>query len=571
MTSNKKKYDLIIRNGSIIDGTGRRAYKADIAITNDKIAKIGCIYEEGLKEIDAKEFIVTPGFVDIHTHYDGQAIWDSYLKPSSIHGVTTVVMGNCGVGFAPCNQNDREKLVELMEGVEDIPSPVMHEGLNWNWETFPEYLNALEYNKRDIDVCTLIPHAALRVFVMGDRAIKHEKATDEDMIKMRKISYDAIKAGAFGFSTSRTISHKSRNGEYTPTLRANENELLAIAKGLQDANAGFMEIVSDWNEPNPKEEFEVLKRIAKSTSRPIVFTCNQRHDRTEYWSDLMRFARDANNENLSIRPVIAPRPIGILLGLNGSQNPFSGTPSYKKIANLSLEDRVKIMKDDKIKKQILSEDPIKDSQFPLISRINYSQMYEFGTEANYVPNINESLEVRAINNGISSAELAYDILLKNNGENFIYCPLVNFAFNNLEACEIMLRDKNAIMGLGDGGAHVGFILDAGFPTWLIDYWCNKMHKFSKEETIRRLTSDTANAAGLSDRGKIQKGYKADLNILDWNNVKAGNPFIVNDLPAKGKRLMQETTGYEYTIVSGSITYSKGKPSGKLPGILVRNN
>ena len=571
MTSNKKKYDLIIRNGSIIDGTGRRAYKADIAIANDKIAEIGCIEEEGFKEIDAKEFIVTPGFVDIHTHYDGQAIWDSYLKPSSIHGVTTVVMGNCGVGFAPCNQNDREKLVELMEGVEDIPSPVMHEGLNWNWETFPEYLNALEYNKRDIDVCTLIPHAALRVFVMGDRAINHEKATDEDMIKMRKISYDAIKAGAFGFSTSRTISHKSRNGEYTPTLRANENELLAIAKGLQDANAGFMEIVSDWNEPNPKEEFEVLKRIAKSTSRPIVFTCNQRHDRTEYWSDLMRFARDANNENLSIRPVIAPRPIGILLGLNGSQNPFSGTPSYKKIANLSLEDRVKIMKDDKIKKQILSEDPIKDSQFPLISRINYSQMYEFGTEANYVPNINESLEVRAINNGISSAELAYDILLKNNGENFIYCPLVNFAFNNLEACEIMLRDKNAIMGLGDGGAHVGFILDAGFPTWLIDYWCNKMHKFSKEETIRRLTSDTANAAGLSDRGKIQKGYKADLNILDWNNVKAGNPFIVNDLPAKGKRLMQETTGYEYTIVSGSITYSKGKPSGKLPGILVRNN
>ena len=571
MTCNKKKYDLIIRNGSIIDGTGRMAYKADIAITNDKIANIGCIDEKGLKEIDAKEFIVTPGFVDIHTHYDGQAIWDSYLKPSSIHGVTTVVMGNCGVGFAPCNQNDREKLVELMEGVEDIPSPVMHEGLNWNWETFPEYLNALERNERDIDVCTLIPHAALRVFVMGDRAIKHEKATDEDMIKMRKISYDAIKAGAFGFSTSRTISHKSRNGEYTPTLRANENELLAIAKGLQDANAGFMEIVSDWNEPNPKEEFEVLKRIAKSTSRPIVFTCNQRHDRTEYWSDLMRFAREANNENLSIRPVIAPRPIGILLGLNGSQNPFSGTPSYKKIANLSLEERVKVMKDDKIKKQILSEDPIKDSQFPLINRINYSQMYEFGKDANYVPNINESLEVRAINNGISSAELAYDILLKNNGENFIYCPLVNFAFNNLEACEMMLRDKNAIMGLGDGGADVGFILDAGFPTWLIDYWCNKMQKFSKEETIRRLTSDTANAAGLSDRGKIKKGYKADLNILDWNNVKAGNPFIVNDLPAKGKRLMQETTGYEYTIVSGIITYSKGKPSGKLPGILVRNN
>ena len=571
MTFSKNKYDLIIRNGTIIDGTGEKSYKADIGIIDDKIHEIGFINEDAYKELDAKEFIVTPGFVDIHTHYDGQAIWDNYLKPSSIHGVTTVVMGNCGVGFAPCNENDREKLVELMEGVEDIPSPVMHQGLKWDWETFPEYLNALENNKRDIDVCTLIPHAALRVFVMGDRAINHEKAHNDDMIKMRKISCEAIKAGAFGFSTSRTISHKSRNGEYTPTLRAHENELMAIAKGLQDANGGFMEIVSDWNEPNPKEEFEVLRRIAKTTSRPIVFTCNQRHDRTEYWKDLMQYAREANEENLSIRPVIAPRPIGILLGLNGSQNPFSGTPSYKKIAHLSLKGRLKLMKESKLKNNILSEDPIKDSQFPLINRISYNQMYEFGSDANYEPKKIESIERRAIKLEISSSELAYDILLKNEGKNFIYCPLVNFASNNLEACEIMLLDKNAIMGLGDGGAHVGFILDAGFPTWLIDYWCNKTNKFSKEEIIRRLTTDTAKAAGLCDRGKIKKGYKADLNILDWENVRAGNPYIVNDLPAKGKRLMQETTGYEYTIVSGIITYSKGKPTGKLPGKLVRNN
>ncbi len=571
MTHKKNKYDLIIRNGTIIDGTGRKSYKADIGIIDDKIAKIGCINEEAFNEIEANEFIVTPGFVDIHTHYDGQAIWDSYLKPSSIHGVTTVVMGNCGVGFAPCNKNDREKLVELMEGVEDIPSPVMHEGLSWDWETFPEYLDALDKNKRDIDVCTLIPHAALRVFVMGDRAINHEKATDADMKKMRKISYEAIKAGAFGFSTSRTISHKSRDGEFTPTLRASENELLAIAKGLQDANRGFMEIVSDWNEPNPKEEFEVLRRIAETTNIPIVFTCNQRHDRTDYWNDLMRYARDANKANLSIRPVIAPRPIGILLGLNGSQNPFSGTPSYKKIADLSLKERIKIMKQSIIKNKILSEDPIKDSQFPLINRISYNQMYEFGTDANYAPKENESLEARAIQLGISSSELAYNILLKNEGKNFIYCPLVNYATNNLDACETMLLDKNSIMGLGDGGAHVGFILDAGFPTWLIDYWCNKMHKFSKEETIRRLTTDTTMAAGLHDRGKVKEGYKADLNILDWYNVKAGNPYIVNDLPSNGKRLMQETSGYEYTIVSGRITYSKGKATGKLPGILVRNN
>ena len=564
-------FDIIIRNGSIIDGTGRDSYKADIAILGDKIVDIGVIKGASKKEINAKNLIITPGFIDIHTHYDGQAVWDNYLKPSSLHGVTTVIMGNCGVGFAPCKKDDREKLVELMEGVEDIPSPVMHEGLNWDWETFPEYLDALDKNNRDIDVCALIPHAALRVFVMGKRAINHERATEEDMIQMRKISADAIKSGAFGFSTSRTISHKSCDGEFTPTLRAHESELMAIAKGLKDANGGFMEIVSDWNEPSPEEEFAVLRKIAKSTNIPIVFTCNQRHDRTEYWKDLMRLAREAKNDNLSIRPVVAPRPIGILLGLNGSQNPFSGTPTYKKIAHLSLKERVNIMKGEKIRNSILDEDPIKDSKFPLINRISYKQMYEFGTEANYAPDKNESLAIRSIKEKITAQELAYNILIKDEGKAFIYSPLVNFASNNLDACEAMLIDKNAIMGLGDGGAHVGFILDAGFPTWLIDYWCNKKNKFSKEETIRRLTTDTAMAAGLYDRGKIKKGFKADINILDWKNVGAGHPYIVNDLPAGGKRLMQETTGFEYTIVSGNITYIKGKPTGNLPGTLVRRS
>ncbi len=569
MAGEKSCFDLIIRDGTIIDGTGKNSYKADIGILGEKIIKIGNIKGSAKKEINASNLFVTPGFVDIHTHYDGQAIWDNYLKPSSIHGVTTVVMGNCGVGFAPCKVNDREKLVELMEGVEDIPSPVMHEGLSWDWETFPEYLNSLDKHNRDIDICALLPHAALRVFVMGERALKHEKATKEDMMKMKKISTESIKAGAFGFSTSRTISHKSCNGEFTPTLKAHESELNAIAEGLKDANGGFMEIVSDWNEPSPEEEFNVLRRIAKNTNRPIVFTCNQRHDRTKYWNELMGFAREAKKENLSIRPVVAPRPIGILLGLNGSQNPFSGTVSYKKIEHLSLKERVNIMRRPEIKESILSEDPVKDSKFPLITRISYQHMYEFGDEANYAPDKKESLDSRAIKEKISPQELAYNILLKNEGKAFIYSPLVNYADNNLDVCESMLLDKNAIMGLGDGGAHVGFILDAGFPTWLIYYWCNKTNKFSKEETIRRLTTDTAAAAGLYDRGKIEKGFKADINILDWNNVRAGQPYIVNDLPTGGKRLMQETRGFEYTIVSGNITYKKGKPTGILPGKLVR--
>ena len=329
-------FDLIIKNGTLVDGTGSKSKPGNIAIKNGIIAAVGNFSGKANEVIDATNLVVTPGFVDIHTHYDGQAIWDSQLKPSSIHGVTTVVMGNCGVGFAPCKPEDRVKLVELMEGVEDIPAPVMHEGLNWQWETFEEYIKALEKNKLDIDICALLPHAALRVYVMGERAIKHEVATKEDMQIMRKLAKEAVEAGAFGFSTSRTISHKSLKGEYTPTLRAHEDELTAIAMGLSDAGAGFMEIVSDWNEPDPETEFEVLKRIVKSSGRPVVFSCTQRHDRPHFWEDLMAMARQAQKEGLPIRPVVTPRPIGLLLGLNGSQNPFSGTDTYKSISNLQI-------------------------------------------------------------------------------------------------------------------------------------------------------------------------------------------------------------------------------------------
>ena len=563
-------YDLIIKNGTIVDGTGKKSETADIAIKNGLIAAIGTINGKANQQIDATNLIVTPGFVDIHTHYDGQAIWDSQLKPSSIHGVTTVVMGNCGVGFAPCKPEDRVKLVELMEGVEDIPAPVMHEGLDWQWETFEEYIQALEKNKLDIDVCALLPHAALRVYVMGERAIKHDVANANDMEIMRKLAKEAVEAGAFGFSTSRTISHKSLKGEFTPTLRAHEDELTAIAMGLSDAGSGFMEIVSDWNEPDPETEFEVLKRIVKKSGRPVVFSCTQRHDRPHFWEDLMSMARQAQKEGLPIRPVVTPRPIGLLLGLNGSQNPFSGTDTYKSIADLPLLQRVIEMKKENIKKKILSEDPIKGSTFPLINRIGYSQMYRFGSPPNYNPKPEESIEALAEVNGISAAELAYQILLEKEGNNFIYAPLVNYADHTFGVCQKMLEDKNAIMGLGDGGAHVGFILDAGYPTWLISYWSVKKKVFSMEETIRRLTSDTAEAAGLSDRGVLKIGLKADINIIDWENVGSSDPFMTQDLPAGGKRLMQHTQGYVATIVSGKITYQNGASTEERPGALVKS-
>ena len=565
-----RDYDLIIRNGTLVDGTGKESYVGDLAVKDGIIAAIGQFSGKADKEIDASNQVVSPGFVDIHTHYDGQAIWDSQLKPSSIHGVTTVVMGNCGVGFAPCKKEDRVKLVELMEGVEDIPAPVMHEGLDWQWETFKEYVEALEKNKLDIDVCALLPHAALRVYVMGQRATNHEIANDQDMATMRKLSKEAVEAGAFGFSTSRTISHKSLKGEFTPTLRAHEDELTAIAMGLSDAGAGFIEIVSDWNEPDPETEFEVLKRIIKKSGRPVVFSCTQRHDRPDFWEDLMAMARQAQKEGLPIRPVVTPRPIGLLLGLNGSQNPFSGTQTYKSISHLPLHERVKEMRKQNIKDKILSEDPIKGSTFPLINRIGYSKMYRFGSPPNYNPAPEDSIEELGKNNNVTAAALAYEILLENDGNNFIYAPLVNYADHTFGVCQKMLEDKNAIMGLGDGGAHVGFILDAGYPTWLISYWSVKKKVFSMEETIRRLTSDTASAAGLKDRGCLKVGLKADLNILDWEKIGSSDPFMVQDLPAGGRRLMQHTYGYVATIVSGKITYQNGDATSERPGTLVRS-
>ena len=563
------EYDLLIKNGQIIDGTGKPSFLSDIGIKDGIIKKIGKINESAKKIIDAKNLVVSPGFVDIHTHYDGQAIWDSQLAPSSLHGVSTVVMGNCGVGFAPCKLQDREKLVELMEGVEDIPAPVMHEGLKWEWESFKEYLDALEKRDRDIDICTLLPHAALRVYVMGERAIKHERANKEDLKKMRLITKEAILAGAFGFSTSRTISHKSLKGEYTPTLRAHEDELTEIALGMKDAGAGFMEIVSDWNEPDPETEFNVLKRISKKSGRPIVFSLTQRHDRPDFWKDLMKMSLEAKEEGLSIRPVVAPRPIGLLFGLKGSQNPFSGTDTFKKLKNLSHDERVLELSKDHIKKQILSEDRLKNSTFPLIHRISFKHMYRFGSPPNYDPNIEDSIEFMAKKNRKSPEELAYEIMLENNGENFIYAPLVNFVDNNFDVCYQMLEDPNSIMGLGDGGAHVGFILDAGYPTWLLSHWTRDKKSFSLEDSIRRLTSDTAAAIGLYDRGILKEGLKADINILDIEKLGSSDPFMLQDLPAGGSRLMQKTSGYVVNIVSGKITYENGKKETNLPGKLVK--
>ncbi len=564
-----EQISVVIRNGTVIDGTGAEPFEADVAIAGSKIVAIGKITERGAEEIDAKGKLVTPGFVDIHTHYDAQAAWDSRMTPSSWHGVTTAVMGNCGVGFAPCKPEDRSKLVELMEGVEDIPGAVMAEGLKWEWESFGEFLTSLERRQRDIDLCALLPHAAVRVYVMGERAIRHEAANQGDIAQMRQIVEQSVRAGAFGVSTSRTISHKSLKGEYIPTLRAAEEELTGLAMGMKDAGSGFLEIVGDWNQPDPATEFAMLRRVVDKCGRTAVFSLTQRHDRTEVWKELMALSNQAIEDGLSIRPVAPPRAIGILLGLEGSQNPFSGTPTYKSIAHLPLAERVKIMSDPEIRAKILSDDPVTGSTFPLFHRMSYTKMFRFGHPANYEPKREDSITAIAEREGRTPQEVAYDILLEDGGRDFIYCPLVNYVDYNISASETMLDSRNTIMGIGDGGAHVGFILDAGFPTWLLAHWGRKKQRWTPQELIRRLTSDTAGAAGLHDRGEIAIGKKGDLNILDWEKIAFGRPYVTFDLPAGGRRLLQKADGYDTTIVSGQVTYRNGEATGALPGRMVR--
>ncbi len=560
--------DLVIRGGTIVDGSGAPGYVADLAISGGRISAIGPDLPRGREEIDARGRLVTPGFVDIHTHYDGQAVWDSHLAPSAIHGVTTAVMGNCGVGFAPVHPGQEMQLIELMEGVEDIPAPVLSQGLDFTRESFAEYLAVLDGKPRDIDICALVPHAAVRVYVMGERALALEPANQADIAAMRQIVTEAVQAGAFGFSTSRTISHKTLKGDPTPTLRAQEDELTGIAMGLKEIGAGFLEVVSDFNLPDAATEFAMLRRVAEACGRPMVFSLTARHDRTEVWKELLALSNKAAAEGVNIRPVFPPRPIGILMGLLGSQNPFSGASSYKAIAHLPVPERVAAMRDPDTRARILGEDRISGSNFPLITRLSFERMFPFGDPPDYAPHRETSVAAEATRQGRSAEDVAYDMLLANEGQNFLFCPLTNYADYTLDASAELLRHPNTIVGLSDGGAHVGFISDGSFPTFLLSYW-GKQRGLPIEELIRRQTSDTARAACLTDRGLLQVGMRADINVIDLDALALDRPGMLYDLPAGGRRLMQRARGYEATVVAGAVTYRHGEATGALPGKLVR--
>ena len=565
-------FDLIIKNGSIYDGKGSKPYQADIAISNEKIVEIGDIKSEGKKVIDAEGKIVTPGFVDIHTHYDGQVTWDPYLRPSTYHGVTTVVMGNCGVGFSPCKPDQRNWLIGLMEGVEDIPGTALHEGIDWEWESFPEYLDALEKKPLAIDVGTQIPHGAVRAYVMGERGINHEEASQEEIDRMKEIVQEAIKAGAYGFSTSRTEKHNDVNGNLTPSITAHKNELVEIAKSLGEINQGVLQGISDFYDFD--SEFDIFKAMSKESGRPISITVEQQDARPEWWEQLLDGIEAAQSEGINMYGQVPPRATGILMGLTATLNPFRFHPAYMEIADLALEERVEIMSNDEFKEKLLNDNAL--SINPLVDEIvnSYSKMFKLGEPANYEPDPEMSFESLANSSNMTAQEIAYDAMLEKDGRALIYHPLFNYQTGDLSLVEKMLKHPYTISGLGDAGAHCGAISDASFPTTLVQHWSRDRSRGSKlplETVIKMQTSETANLLGIKDRGVLEKGYKADINIIDYEGLTLHEPEIINDLPAGGRRLVQKASGYDYTIVSGEVAFIKGEATGALNGRLIRNS
>ncbi len=565
-------YDLIIKNGTVYDGTGDKPFVADIAIKGRKIEAIGELEEVSKQTINAEGKIVAPGFVDIHTHYDGQVTWDPYLRPSTYHGVTTVVMGNCGVGFSPCKPEERDWLISLMEGVEDIPGTALHEGINWQWESFPEYLDILENKPLAIDVGTQIPHGAVRAYVMGQRGINREEATQEEIDRMSQLVKEAIQAGAFGFSTSRTEKHRDSSGALTPSITAHKNELVSIANSIGELNSGVLQGISDFYDF--ESEFDIFKEMSQSSGRPISITVEQMDQRPDWWHQLLDGIEAAQNKGINMYGQVPPRATGINMGLEVTLNPFTFYPSFYDLSKKSLEEKVATMRDPKFKKKVLSEQPVSIGN-PLVEEItqSFNKMFRLGDPANYEPDPDSSFEAIAKKQNISPQEVAYDCLLEKEGKALIYHPLFNYLPGNLDFVEKMLNHPYSISGLGDAGAHCGAISDASFPTTLIQHWGRDRTRGKKiplEKLISMQTLETSRLLGISDRGVLKEGYKADINVIDFDNLTLHEPEVLHDLPAGGRRLVQKASGYEYTIVSGQIAFENGEATGALNGRLIRN-
>ncbi len=559
---------LVIRGGTVIDGSGGAPFEADVAISGGKITKIGKVTEKADREIDARGQIVTPGFIDPHSHYDAQVTWSNHVTPTSWNGVTTTMIGNCGVGFAPCMPEQRDMLVKLMEGVEDIPEVVLTEGLKWNWQSFPEYLNTLAARRYDLDVAAQVPHAAVRVFVMGKRGADLEPSTPADQAAMARLAVEGIQAGALGFSTSRTINHKTLAGESIPTLRSEESELGAIADALRGIGAGWMQVISDFDDADP--EFDMLRRLVARSGRPMAISLLQRDSKPEEWRRIVGRIAEANADGLPMLGQVLTRPTGVMLGFEISQNPFLGRPSWDKIADLPFAQKLAVLRQPEFRAQIVTEtcnDPV------LRRRVTtWSRIFKLGDPVDYEPAEDRSVAAEAVRQGRDPQQVVYDWLLENGGKTILYRPLSNYSYGNLDSVGDMIGHPNTIIGLGDGGAHVGVLTDASAITYMLTHWTRDRTRGAKrsvEWAVRRLTRDSAQALGLHDRGVIAPGYKADINVIDYDHLRICAPEVLYDLPAGGRRMVQRTQGYTATILSGVPVHLNGEATGELPGRLIR--
>jgi N-acyl-D-aspartate/D-glutamate deacylase len=554
----------------VFDGQGGPAEHADIAIEGDRIVQVGTVTARGREEIDAAGLIVTPGWVDIHTHYDGQITWDSRMTPSSTLGATTVVAGNCGVGFAPVRPDDKDSLIRLMEGVEDIPGAALHAGLSWEWESFAQYMDAVDRLPHDIDVAVQVPHAALRVYVMGERGANRDPATAEENAHMRALTRDAIRAGALGFSTTRTMLHRTADGDLTPTVGAARAEMEAIARGLADAGSGVLQWVSDFSDMDG--EFQLIRDLTRIAGQPLTFSMVQGDAIPDQWRELMRRLDQAVAEGFPIKAQVAGRPVGLMLGLQGSVHPFISRPSFQAIADMPLAEKVAAMRDPAFRARLIAEPP--DKGHPFINSLAgaYHKMYAVVDEVNYEPDPATSLGARAKALGVNPDELVYDALIADEGRAFLFFPMHNYVEGSLDNVRTMLANPNTLSALSDGGAHVGAICDVSLPTFMLTHWCRdrtRGPRFDLAETIRSQTKDTAEAVGLNDRGVIAPGYLADLNIIDFDRLKLKVPYMAFDLPTGARRLMQDADGYVATLKSGQVIYREGQATGALPGRLIR--
>ena len=560
-------YDLVVRGGHLVDGTGATGREADVGIKDGRIVAVGQVNGRGREEIEARGKLVSPGFVDVHTHYDGQATWDERMQPSSWHGVTSVIIGNCGVGFAPCKPEDHDRLVRLMEGVEDIPFPVLSQGLPWNWESFPDYLDALSRRRFDIDIGAQLPHAAVRVNVMGERGANREAATPADIAAMAAIARRAAEVGAMGFSTSRTLNHRTSDGQPTPTLTAGEDELMGIAMGLKAAGRGTLQFVSDFNDP--EAEFALMRRLVEASGRPLAFTLVQSPRGPRAYKVLLAALADAVAAGLPMKAQVAARPVGVLFGLELTMTPFSFHPTYREMAKLPLAEKLARLRDPAVRAQLLSEDP-NDGARGMVQA--WDQMHLMAAEPDYEPTEESTVAFQAHARGLSNEAVALDHMLSQDGKGMLYVPFLNYADGSLDAAYEMLTDPNTVPGLSDGGAHVGMICDGSFPTSLLTHWTRDRTRGPKlplEAVIRMQCRDTAESVGLFDRGRIAVGLRADLNVIDYDHLRLRAPEVAYDLPAGGRRLIQRADGYVATIVAGDVTYRDGEPTGALPGRLLR--